>query len=213
MPRRRPDKVIEHRISLSDFERASITRAEGIATANVGLDAFTATLQAAGTALAGGGAILAAVVLMKKFAPDIIADVTNVTNTALDKVADAILPGTPVEYRRQAQDLAARRAQINREINSFCTLSADTYDQAKCSMAQEAKDQYFADLEAFRTIVAEENKTVQYLIYFGLGDIDPNYSGAGDRAGSEPALTPEEREYYLTLRTEEQRRAFWESRF
>jgi hypothetical protein len=77
-------------------------------------------------------------------------------------------------------------------------------------VAQEAKDQYFADLEAFRTIVAEENKTVQDLIYFGLGDIDPNY--AQERKGSDPALTPEEQAYYRTLMTEEQRRAFWESR-
>jgi len=66
MPRRRPDKVVEHRISLSDFERTKINQVQKIAAANVGLDAVTGVAMAAGTALAGGGALLAALVLDRK---------------------------------------------------------------------------------------------------------------------------------------------------
>jgi len=184
LPRRRPDQVIEHRISLSDFERSKITRVEQIAAANVGLDAVTNLAMAAGTALAGGGAFLAAYVLMKWKGPEIIADVTNFTNSALDSVVDAILPGTPIEYRRQAQELARRRGEINREINAYCTFAADSYDQAKCSQAQDAKDQYFKDLEAFRILVSQENQSVKDLIYAGLGDINPDFVEDEPSAGT-----------------------------
>ena len=112
MPRRRPDKVIEHRISLSDFERAKINRVEKIAAANVGLDAITGVAMAAGTALAGGGALLAAVVLMKWKAPDIIADVTNATNSTLDTVADVLLPANPSNYEEKRNDSPKKEGRL-----------------------------------------------------------------------------------------------------
>ena len=54
------------------------------AQANVAVDGITATLQAAGSALAGGGMMLAAVVLMRWKGPTLIAEITNKTNAALD---------------------------------------------------------------------------------------------------------------------------------
>jgi len=177
MPRRRPDEVIEHRISLSDFERNKITRLEQIALTNVGLDAFTDVLKAGGMALGGAGGLLAAFVLLKWKAPEIITDITEVTNGALDGVYDIILPGKPIELRREAQALAKRRGTINREINAYCTLSASTADAAKCSAAQEAKDQYFRDLEQHQQRVLESAAGRwgwADLIWAGLGDIDPN---------------------------------------
>ena len=172
MPRRRPDKVIEHRISLSDFERTKINQVQKIAAANVGLDAVTGVAMAAGTALAGGGALLAALVLMKWKAPDIIADVTNATNGALDKVADVVLPGQPIELRREAQRLAKERGEIAKLETTYCTLSSDKYDAAQCSQVQLRKDQYFADLEAFRLIASES--AYADVIYAGQGDIKPD---------------------------------------
>ena len=178
MPRRRPDKVIEHRISLSDFERAEIKEALTTQQVNVTVDAITATLQAGGAALGGAGGLLAAFVLLKWKAPEIISDITdNITNPIFDTITDVILPGRPIELRREAQALAERRGQINREINAFCTLSASTADAAKCAAAQDAKDAYFSDLAAHQQRVLESAAGRwgwADLIWQGLGDIDPN---------------------------------------
>lgn len=176
MPRKPVDKVIEHRISLSDFERSQVKEAIATQQANVAVDGITATLQAAGSALAGGGVLLAAVVFMRWKGPSLLATITDKTNGALDGFVDALLPSTPVEHRRYAQNLAERRGQIAKDEAAFCSYDSDKYDQAKCSATQAAKDQYFADLEAFRKVVAETyGKTGANVIYMGLGDINPDF--------------------------------------
>jgi len=162
---------------LSDFERSKINQAATIAQANVAVDGITATLQAAGSALAGGGLALAAVVFMRWKGPTLISSITNKTNQYYDSVADALLPGTPVEDRRYAQELAKRRGEIANQIDAFCSFDSDKYDEAKCSTAQQAKDQYFADLEAFRARIAEQySETGRAVIYYGLGDINPDFA-------------------------------------
>lgn len=173
MPRRRPDQVIEHRISLSDFERNKVNQVQALATANVGLDAVTGIAQAAGAALAGGGALIAAFVLLRWKAPEIIADVTNATNGAFDTVADVILPGQPVKLRRQAQDLAKRRGDIAKREATYCSFASEKYDATECSQVQMEKDQYFADLEAFQEIM-KQNAAIADLVYAGQGDIKPD---------------------------------------
>ena len=176
MPRRRPDVVHEYRISLSDFERQRIDEAISTSQANVAIDGVTNLAMAAGTAMAGAGGLLAAGVLMLWKAPQIISMVTNVTNGALDTIVDTILPGTPIEHRRYAQELARRRGEIATNQTTFCTASASTYDEAKCSLNEIAKDQYFADLGAFRAMVKNTYDTGgAAVIYYGLGDINPDF--------------------------------------
>ena len=176
MPRRRPDQVIEHRVSLSDYERGKINEALQTAQANVALDTVTGAAMAVGTALGGAGALLAAGVLMYWKAPEILSDITDKTNTFIDNLVDGILPGTPIELRREAQALAARRGDVARNIDAFCTLSSSKYDQAKCSQAQQAKNQYFDDLAIFQMKVrASASPSIQKAIYYGLGDINPEF--------------------------------------
>lgn len=162
---------------MSDFERSKINEAVTTAQANVAVDGITATLQAAGSALAGGGVLLAAVVFMRWKGPTLISSITNKTNGALDKIADAILPNTPIEHRRYAQELAKRRGEIANQINAYCSFDSDKYDQAKCSTAQQAKDQYFADLQAFRSmLMTTYSRAEREVIYYGLGDINPEFA-------------------------------------
>ena len=166
----------EFRISLSDYERSKVEEALTTAQANVAVDGITATLQAAGSALAGGGMMLAAVVLMRWKGPTLIAEITNKTNAALDTIVDTILPGSPVEHRRYAQDLAERRAQLAKDEAAYCSHDSDKYDAAKCSASFAAKDQYFADLEAFRNMLRNTySRGERELIYYGLGDINPEF--------------------------------------
>ena len=176
MPRRRPDVVHEYRISLSDFERDRINSVIQTQQANVAIDGVTATLQAAGLALTGAGGLLAAFVLMKWKAPEIINDITDVTNPILDTIVDTILPGTPIEHRRMAQELAAKRAEIARNQTVFCTHAASTYDEAKCSLNGIAKDNYFTELTAFQAMVRNTYTSGEAaIIYYGLGDINPDF--------------------------------------
>jgi hypothetical protein len=177
MPRRRVDKVIEHRISFSDFERKKINRLEQAAVANVALDAITDVAKAAGMALGGGGALLAAFVLLKWKAPEIIADVTNATNNALDTVADVILPGQPIELRREAQRLAKERGDIAKAEATYCSFSSEMYDEVQCSQVQQRKDKYFQDLEAFQELA--NDSAWADLIYAGQGDIEPEGRKSG----------------------------------
>jgi hypothetical protein len=181
MPRRRPDEVIEHRIAFSDFERAKINRLEKTAIANVGLDAVTDVLKAAGTALGGAGGLLAAYVLLKWKAPEIISDITTVTNNALDTVVDTFLPGTPIEFRREAQRLAAERGAIAKDEAAYCTFAASTYDEARCSSTQERKDKYYEDRARLNKLLRDAYKGKAYygvagFVYAGLGDIDPSWT-------------------------------------
>jgi len=176
MPRRRPDRVHEFRISFSDFERAKINRLEQTAIANVALDATTDVLKAAGMALGGGGALLAAFVLLKWKAPDIIADVQEKANDVFDAVIDGVLPGTPAEDRRAAQAFAVRRGEIAKREATFCAFSSEKYDAQECSNTQQAKDQYFAELNAFRSMLRDRYSAGERAaIYAGLGDINPDF--------------------------------------
>jgi hypothetical protein len=221
MPRRRVDKVIEHRISLSDFERTKINEIIETQEANVKLDAVTDSMQAVGSALAGGGVLLAAGVFMLWKAPTLIVDVVNkVEETVrgpIDDIADFVLPSEPIALRREAQRLAKVRGNIASQEANYCVLSSGNYDAAECSNVQVAKDNYFVELEALRQAVRDSDTgligdsifaliggSLANFVYKGLGDIDPNF---GNSVSSSPAMTPEQQEYYNTL-TAEQKTAY-----
>ena len=176
MPRKPVDQVIEHRISLSDFERAQIKEAVTTQQANIAIDGITATLQAAGTAMAGAGGLLAAIVFMTWKGPTILATVTDKTNGILDGIVDTFLPGTPIEHRRYAQDLAKRRGVIAKEEAAYCSFNSDKYNESRCSQVQQAKDAYFADRQAFHKMLMEQyERGVREVIYYGLGDVNPDF--------------------------------------
>lgn len=177
MPRKPTEKVIEHRITFGDFERDSLRKALALQAENQRLDAATSTLNAIGVAIGGGGAILAGLALLKWKAPEIIDTINEKAKEVLDDLTDGILPKTPVEFRREAQALAARRSVINGEITRYCTTDGPDYNASACQLAHDSKDQYFADLEAFRARVRAaqitEDSFYWRFIFGGLGDIDP----------------------------------------
>ena len=179
MPRRAIDNTTEHRISLGTYERNALAEAFAIQKENQRLDAVTSTLQAAGTALAGGGMVMAALALTSylgvKVLPTIVEAVAG-DGGALDKVTDVILPSTPVELRREAQALAVRRGEISAKIQRYCTASSDHYNEQACSLAHQEKDIYFQDRETHRERVRASNieKDGFYwrFIFGGLGDVE-----------------------------------------
>ena len=193
MPRRRPDQVFEHRISLSDFERQRIDEVITTAQANVAVDGITSTLNAAAGIGIGGAALLSAYVFMKWKSPTVIIDLITgvadkVTNPIVDNIADFLVFGTPIELRREAQRLAKERGIIASLESNYCSLSSGNYNEAQCSAAQIRKDAYFIELEALRVQVADQALALGgsvdglglgaafiKLVFGGLGDIDPNF--------------------------------------
>lgn len=179
MPRRAIDKTTEHRISLGTYERNALAEAFALQRENQRLDAVTSTLQAAGTALAGGGMLWGAMALGTYLGVKLIPTVMDAVagdGGALDTITDIILPGTPVELRREAQALAVRRGQIDAQITRVCTASSEHYNEQACSLAHDEKDIYFQDRAAFRERVRASN--IQQdgfywrFIFGGLGDVE-----------------------------------------
>ena len=182
MPRRSIDTTTEHRITLGNYERALVENVINLQKENQRLDAITATLNAAGVALGGLGLAGAGLIVGAALIPNFSEKAKDAAKDGLDAITDAVLPSTPVAFRREAQRLAARRGEINGAIDRYCTASSPDYDQAACSIAHDEKDQYFVDLEAFRQRVRDAN--IQNdgfywrFIFSGLGDIEPD---VGDR--------------------------------
>lgn len=206
MPRRRIDKTTEHRLTLGEWERGALTRALDVQVENQRLDAATATAQAVGTALAGAGGIMAGLALLAWKAPDILDRGKEVVFGSLDSIADALLPSTPVEFRREAQAFARRRGEIAARINRYCSSSSPDYDGAACSLAHDEKDTYFEELEAFRERVRQANieagSFFWNFIFSGLGDI------GGSDQGSNSNPTPNPGGGQAANQTDE--RAWWE---
>ena len=146
--------------------------------AAIAVQGVTNTLSAVATGLAGFGGLLAALTFAAWKAPTLWVDFTEkFTNPLIDNIVDTILPNTPVEHRRYAQDLAKRRGELAKQEAAFCSFNSAKYDEAKCSQTQLAKDQYFDDLEAFRKLLQETYTAGEReLIYYGLGDINPAFT-------------------------------------
>ncbi len=183
MPRRAIDNTTEHRISLGTYERNALVEAMALQRENQRLDAVTATWQGTGTALGGGGALIAGFALASYFGVNIVEKAKEVISGdggVLDTVTDIILPSTPVQFRREAQALAVRRGQVNASINRYCTSSSDDYSDTLCSIAHDEKDLYFQDRDAFRERVRQANIEQDgfywRFIFGGLGDVEPTNS-------------------------------------
>ena len=99
------------------------------------------------------------------------------TNGALDIIADVVVPGQPVELRREAERCANERCELAKAEVTYCSFSSEKYDAQECSQVQLRKDQYFEDLEAFR-IIANDSAWAD-LVYAGLGDVEPEGRKSG----------------------------------
>lgn len=197
MPRKSTDKVIEHRVTFGDYERAqlkSAVRAESLKDLGI-------ALQGGGTVLLGIGATLAAFVFFRYKAPDLLGAAKDAVGNPIKDISafafgsygqtgifEDVVGGSMKQNvfrdRREAQALAERRGQLSSAITTFCTASSEKYDEQKCSdLNLNVKRQYFADLQAFNDSVEIRYSAANFdpataqkaknFIYRGLGDIDP----------------------------------------
>ena len=190
MPRKATDKVFEHRITLGDLERGELKK---VVTAEAIKDYGTA-LQGVGAVALGIGGLIGGTALTMFLAPqlwgklkelpkDLFNDFVDLAEPVLDNTVDWAAKGSPIEHRREAQELARRRAELDANITYFCTASSIGYSESVCTkLNTETKRQYFADRQAFNDMIdATYTATstthlfsLRAFIYQGLGDINPN---------------------------------------
>lgn len=190
MPRKATDKVIEHRITLGDLERSELKK---VVTAETVKD-YGQALQGVGTIALGVGGLIGGTALTMYLAPqlwgilkdlpkNLFDNLVDVASPVLDDTVDWAAKGSPIEHRRMAQDLAARRAELDRNIDYFCTASSAGYSESVCTKLNTVtKRQYFQDLKSFNDMIdATYNETstthlfsMRAFIYQGLGDINPD---------------------------------------
>lgn len=190
MPRKPTDKVTEHRVTLGELERSQlkkIVQAEAIkdygqAAQGIGFVALGAGALIGGTALT---MYLAPQLwgLLKKGPKDLFDELVEAATPVLDDAVDWAVKGSPIEHRRMAQELARRRAELDNNINYFCTASSIGYSESVCTkLNTQTKRDYFDDLRVFNDMIdATYNETspthtlsLRAFIYQGLGDIDPS---------------------------------------
>lgn len=150
MGRKSSDSVTEHRITLGDFERKQIQGVINTQKANVAIDGVTATLQAAGSALAGGGMLWAAIGLMGWFGGGKLLDALKGTgNATWDWINDTVNPFTDFIQDSAITFDADKWKEINRQdqlrmdlaqadLDRYGNPSSQYYDESKVGVAHQA---------------------------------------------------------------------------
>ena len=178
MPRVSSDSTVTHRIELGIAERKKLDEIIQTQKENQRLDAVTNTLQAVGTAVGGGGALLAGLALTAWLAPSIISKVKDKlddwTMNAVAPLKDPIV--TDIIERRKQEYYAKMKASLEKEQEiearklQFCTPSSKDFDPIICGdltieleellKARQAIQQEATDIQ---TIIDEEIDTLEDL--------------------------------------------------
>jgi len=139
MPRKASDKTVTHRIELGITERAKLDEILALQKENQRIDGVTATLQAAGSALAGGGLLWAALAAAAFLAPGLAKKLYNeaedLANSITAPFVDNVLDPIEKQLKDDIQTAYKNTTTAINNVNLFCTPGAN-YDEQKCQIAQ-----------------------------------------------------------------------------
>ena len=139
MPRKASDKTVTHRIELGITERAKLDEILALQKENQRIDGVTATLQAAGSALAGGGLLWAALAAAAFLAPGLAKRTYNEVKNTVEEFTQPFVNQAVGDLEQKLQsDIAQSRINAGRaqtDVDLFCTPGAN-YDEQKCTIAQ-----------------------------------------------------------------------------
>ena len=179
MPRVSSDSTVTHRIELGIAERKKLDEIIQTQVENQRLDAVTNTLQAVGTAVGGGGALLAGLALTAWLAPSIIAKVKdklddwtmNIVSPIKDPIVTDIIERRKQEYYAKMKASLEREQEIEARKLQFCTPSSKDFDPQICEdltieleellNARQAIQQEATDIQ---TIIDEEMDSLEDLV-------------------------------------------------
>lgn len=179
MPRKASDKTVTHRIELGITERAKLDEILTLQKENQRIDGVTATLQAAGSALAGGGLLWAALAAAAFLAPGLAKRTYNEVKNTVEEFTEPFVNRAVGNLEEKLQsDIAQSRINASKaqtDVDLFCTPGAN-YDEQKCTIAKN-------NLAAAKAQVEEANANAQAIIndpkQYALDTIKDEYPFVG----------------------------------
>ena len=168
MPRVSSDSTVTHRIELGIAERKKLDEIIQTQKENQRLDAVTNTLQAVGTAVGGGGALLAGLALTAWLAPSIIKKIKdnlddwtmNLVSPIKDPIVKDIIEKRKQEYYEKMKESLEREQELNARKTQFCTPSSKDFDPQIC----EDITIELQELLTARTVINQEASDIQSII-------------------------------------------------
>ena len=143
MPRVPSDKTITHRIELGIPERQKLDELLTAYKENNRIDGVTATLQAAGSALAGTGMLWAAAALAAYLAPGLIKKAYNQSKDFADKlvapIVDPIVDDIKKEYYDAIYEAGRKATEAQSRVDAFCSPGIN-FNSEQCAIAQNDLD-------------------------------------------------------------------------
>ena len=179
MPRVSSDSTVTHRIELGISERKKLDEIIQTQKENQRLDAVTNTLQAVGTAIGGGGALLAGLALTAWLAPSVIAKLKNklddwtmnIVSPISDPIVTDIIERRKQEYYAKMKESLEREEEIKARKLQFCTPSSKDFDTQICQDLTIELEELLKERQGFKqdvldiqTIIDEEIETLENLV-------------------------------------------------
>ena len=173
MPRKASDKIITHRIEFSPKERELVDTIISTQKENQRLDAITATLNAAGVAIVGSGALIAALGVAAFFGVSIkdkiIDNFKNISDTVADTTAEIITGSTKEEIVQDiidatgydVNDLQQRGKYLIEQKRRFCNPSSQYYNEEECAKVDAALKQLNKEQNEAKDAIMNQIKVIQ----------------------------------------------------
>ena len=138
MPRVPSDKTITYRIELGLPERQKLDEILEAYKQNNAIDGVTATLQAAGSALGGGGMLWAAAALAAYLAPNLIKNAWNETKNLADRIVapivEPLVDSVEKKYYDDVQEAGRKVTEAKNRKDKFCTPGIN-FNAEQCMIA------------------------------------------------------------------------------
>jgi hypothetical protein len=175
MPRKAPKEVIEHRLTLGDYERKQLEQTVNAYQVDKALENVPNILLGAGVLLAGGGLALGGYSAWVWLTGDKFIDkIRNATFDGLDNVFGTLFEASagydPIEHIRDRQDLRREFNTVIADIDQYCSTGSRNYDEGKCQVAYARREELIVRREQLEAKQQEEKDQAKQSGDYGLGD-------------------------------------------
>ena len=198
MPRISSDSTITHRIEIGLTERKKLDEIIAAQVENQRLDAITNTLQAAGTAIGGGGALLAGLALSAWLAPSFVKAIrdkldewtTSSFSPVVNEYTTDVIEKRRAEFHEKMKASLEREKELNERKVQFCTPSSKDFDNEIC-------DDLTLELEELlqaRQALIQEASDIQGIVDEEIEKLEEILDAA---ASVNPLLRPVQALWYL----------------
>jgi len=175
MPRKAPKEVIEHRLTLGDYERKQLEQTVNAYQTDKYLENIPNILLGAGVTLAGAGLALGGYTAWVWLTGDkFIEKVKNATFDGLDATFGTLFQAAggydPIEHIRDRQELRREFNTVIADIDQYCSTGSRNYDEGKCQVAYARREELILKREELEKKQQEEKDAAKESGDYGVGD-------------------------------------------